>query len=33
MGPVIAAHPELVLAVPIEGANPDVDTPDDLRGL
>jgi len=33
MGPVIVAHPELVLAVPIEGANPDVDTPEDLRRL
>lgn len=33
MGPVIAAHPELVLPVPVEGANPDVDTPDDLRRL
>ena len=33
MGPVIAAHPELVLSVPIDGANPDVDTPDDLRRL
>jgi molybdenum cofactor cytidylyltransferase len=33
MGPVIAAHPELVLRVPIAGANPDVDTPDDLRRL
>ena len=33
MGPVIAAHPELVLRVPIAGANPDVDTPEDLRRL
>jgi molybdenum cofactor cytidylyltransferase len=33
MGPVIAAHPELVLRVPMEGANPDVDTPEDLRRL
>ncbi len=33
MGPVIAAHPELVLAVPVEGTNPDVDTPEDLRRL
>lgn len=33
MGPVIAAHPELVLRVPLAGANPDVDTPDDLRRL
>jgi hypothetical protein len=29
----MAAHPELVLPVPIVGANPDVDTPDDLRRL
>jgi molybdenum cofactor cytidylyltransferase len=33
MGPVIAAHPELVRSVSIDGANPDVDTPDDLRRL
>jgi molybdenum cofactor cytidylyltransferase len=33
MGPVIAANPELVLRVPVPGANPDVDTPDDLRRL
>jgi CTP:molybdopterin cytidylyltransferase MocA len=33
MGPVIAANPALVLPVPIEGSNPDVDTPDDLRRL
>jgi molybdenum cofactor cytidylyltransferase len=30
MGPVIAAHPELVVEVPVPGANPDVDTPADL---
>jgi molybdenum cofactor cytidylyltransferase len=33
MGPVIVDHPELVLRVPVPGANPDVDTPDDLRRL
>ena len=33
MGPVMAAHPELVLRVPIAGDNPDVDTPDDLRRM
>ena len=33
MGPVIASHPELVLVVPLAGANPDVDTPEDLRRL
>jgi CTP:molybdopterin cytidylyltransferase MocA len=33
MGPVIACHPELVLAVPVPGDNPDVDTPEDLRRL
>ena len=33
MGPVIASRPELVLAVPIDGTNPDVDTPEDLRRL
>lgn len=33
MGPVIAAHPELVVEVPVDGENPDVDTPADLRRL
>jgi molybdenum cofactor cytidylyltransferase len=33
MGPVIAAHPELVERVPVEGGNPDIDTPEDLRRL
>ena len=28
LGPVIAAHPELVREVAVDGANPDVDTPD-----
>jgi molybdenum cofactor cytidylyltransferase len=30
LGPVLAAHPELVTWVDVEGANPDVDTPADL---
>jgi molybdenum cofactor cytidylyltransferase len=30
LGPVLAAHPELVTEITVEGANPDVDTPDDL---
>jgi CTP:molybdopterin cytidylyltransferase MocA/SAM-dependent methyltransferase len=30
MGPVIRAHPELVVEVPVDGDNPDVDTPADL---
>ena len=30
LGPVLAAHPELVLEIPIAGGNPDVDTPADL---
>jgi len=30
LGPVIAAHPELVTEVAAAGDNPDVDTPDDL---
>ena len=30
LGPVLAAHPELVAEVPVVGANPDVDTRDDL---
>lgn len=33
MGPIIAGHPELVVRVPVDGSNPDVDTPDDLRRL
>jgi molybdenum cofactor cytidylyltransferase len=33
LGPFLAAHPELVLEVPVEGANPDVDTPADLAAL
>lgn len=32
-GPLIAAHPELVLEVPVASANPDVDTPADLAAL
>lgn len=30
LGPVLAAHPDLVHDVPIAGSNPDVDTPADL---
>jgi CTP:molybdopterin cytidylyltransferase MocA len=30
MGPLIATRPELVAEVPVEGGNPDVDTPADL---
>jgi molybdenum cofactor cytidylyltransferase len=33
LGPVLAARPELVLAVPVAGANPDVDTRADLDRL
>jgi molybdenum cofactor cytidylyltransferase len=33
LGPVLAAHPELVHAVPVRGANPDVDTQADLARL
>ncbi len=29
-GPLIAAHPELVVEVPVDGSNPDIDTPADL---
>jgi len=32
-GPVLAAHPELVRFVAVDGANPDIDTPDDLARL
>ncbi len=31
--PLLAGHPELVQRVPMPGANPDVDTPDDLADL
>jgi CTP:molybdopterin cytidylyltransferase MocA len=30
-GPVLAAHPEVVVEVPVEGDNPDIDTPYDLE--
>lgn len=33
LGPVIAAHPDLVQEVIVEGANPDMDTRADLVGL
>jgi molybdenum cofactor cytidylyltransferase len=33
LGPLLAAHPQRVLAVDVEGANPDVDTPADLERL
>lgn len=33
LGPLLAARPELALEVIVEGANPDVDTPDDLAAL
>jgi molybdenum cofactor cytidylyltransferase len=33
LGPFLAGHPELVLAVQADGANPDIDTPDDLAAL
>lgn len=33
LGPILAAHPELVLEVPVPRDNPDVDTPGDLARL
>jgi CTP:molybdopterin cytidylyltransferase MocA len=33
LGPVVAAHPELVHVVSVRGENPDVDTPADLARL
>jgi molybdenum cofactor cytidylyltransferase len=33
LGPILAAHPELVTAVEVDAHAPDVDTPDDLRRL
>jgi molybdenum cofactor cytidylyltransferase len=32
LGPILAAHPELVTEVDVRGDNPDVDTPSDLAG-
>lgn len=32
-GPILVGHPELVVHVPVEGANPDVDTVADLLAL
>ncbi len=32
-GPLLAAHPELVVHVAVDGSNPDVDTPTDLERL
>jgi molybdenum cofactor cytidylyltransferase len=32
-GPVLRAHPELVMHVSVDGSNPDVDTRDDLERL
>ena len=33
LGPLLAARPDLVLEVPVDGANPDVDTVADLVRL
>jgi len=33
LGPIIAGRPDLVLKIPVGGANPDVDTPADLAAL
>ncbi len=33
LGPILAAHPELVQEVIVSGANPDVDTREDLAAL
>jgi molybdenum cofactor cytidylyltransferase len=33
LGPILAARPELVRWIDVEGSNPDVDTPDDLLAL
>jgi molybdenum cofactor cytidylyltransferase len=33
LGPLIGRRPELVLEVPVAGANPDIDTPSDLHDL
>ena len=33
LGPIVRAHPDLVVHVDVDGSNPDVDTPDDLAAL
>ena len=33
LGPVLASNDDLVTEVPVAGANPDIDTPDDLARL
>lgn len=33
LGPLLGLRPDLVLEVPVDGGNPDVDTPDDLARL
>ena len=33
LGPVLAAHPDRLIRIPLDGANPDVDTRDDLARL
>lgn len=33
LGPLLEARPELVTSVPVDGDNPDVDTPEDLARL
>lgn len=33
LGPLLAKRPDLVAAVAVEGANPDIDTPDDLARI
>jgi molybdenum cofactor cytidylyltransferase len=33
LGPLLAARPDLALAVDVDGGNPDVDTPEDLAAL
>jgi molybdenum cofactor cytidylyltransferase len=33
LGPIMAGRPDLVLRIPVGGANPDVDTPADLAAL
>ena len=33
LGPLLAAHPERVVRIPVAGANPDIDSPVDLAAL
>ena len=33
LGPIVRLHPDLVVAVDVDGSNPDIDTPEDLAAV